>query len=194
MTCIALFGTSADPPHRGHAAVVTWLARQFDYVAVWAAENPFKTGQTPLAQRFRMLELMLGELPLPAGKVGLHPEFSHRRSLVSIHRAQQRWPGTQLVLVVGSDLVTQLPSWYRAEEIFAAVNILVFPRPGYPLAPEALATLERYTQVEVAEIAERVEAASSSYRLAHGHEELTPSVQAYISEHQLYQPAPHPPL
>ncbi|MFM7471741.1 MAG: nicotinate-nucleotide adenylyltransferase [Nodosilinea sp.] len=186
MARIALFGTSADPPHRGHAAVVTWLARQFDYVAVWAAENPFKTGQTPLKQRFRMLELMLTELPLPEGKVGLHPELSHRRSLVSIHRAQEQWPGSQLVLVIGSDLVTQLLSWYRAEEIFAAVDILIFPRPGYPITLEGLAALRRYTQVEVADITERVEAASSSYRLTSGYEDLTPAVQAYISEHHLY--------
>ncbi|MFZ4638807.1 MAG: nicotinate-nucleotide adenylyltransferase [Nodosilinea sp.] len=187
MARIALFGTSADPPHRGHAAVLTWLAGQFDYVAVWAAENPFKTGQTPLNQRFRMLELMLRELQLPGEKVGIHPELSHRRSLVSIHRAQQQWPGSQLVLVIGSDLVTQLLSWYRAEDIFAAVGILIFPRPGYPITPEGLAALEQHTQVEVAEIAERVDAASSSYRLTSGTNDLTPAVRAYIAEHNLYR-------
>ncbi|MEM6592470.1 MAG: nicotinic acid mononucleotide adenylyltransferase, partial [Cyanobacteria bacterium P01_C01_bin.73] len=40
MTRIALFGTSADPPHQGHQAILTWLARRFNHVAVWAADNP----------------------------------------------------------------------------------------------------------------------------------------------------------
>jgi Cytidylyltransferase-like len=50
----ALFGTSADPPTLGHQAILEWLATQFDEVAVWAADNPFKVQQTPLYHRQTM--------------------------------------------------------------------------------------------------------------------------------------------
>ncbi len=189
MLRIALFGTSADPPHRGHAAILTWLAQHFDYVAVWTAENPFKSCQTPLEKRFDMLRLMLGELQLPPDRVDLRQDLSHRWSIVSIERAQACWPGARLVLVVGSDLVNQLLTWHRAEDILAAVEVLVVPRPGYPITPEGLADLGHYTQVKIANTDEVVDVASSSCRQIDDTDNVTPAVRDYISQHQLYQPA-----
>jgi len=188
MPRIALFGTSADPPHRGHAAILTWLAQHFDHVAVWTAENPFKSCQTPLENRFDMLRLMLEELQLPPDRVGLRQDLSHRWSIVSIERAQACWPGAPLVLVVGSDLVNQLLTWHRAEDILAAVEVLVVPRPGYPITPEGLANLRHYTQVEIANTAETIDVASSSCRQIDDTDNLTPAVRHYITQHQLYQP------
>lgn len=65
---IALFGTSADPPHQGHCEILRWLATQFDHVAVWASDNPFKTHQSPLGDRSAMLRLMIGDIPAPVGR------------------------------------------------------------------------------------------------------------------------------
>jgi nicotinate-nucleotide adenylyltransferase len=192
MPRIALFGTSADPPHRGHAAILTWLAQHFDYVAVWTAENPFKSCQTPLDNRFDMLQLMLDELQLPPERIGLRRDLSHRWSIVSIERAQACWPEAQLVLVIGSDLINQLPSWHRAKDILAAVEVLIVPRPGYPIMAESLANLSRHTQVEIASTAELVDVASSSCRQVDGRNHLTPAVRHYISQHHLYQPSPQP--
>lgn len=186
MIRIALFGTSADPPHRGHAAILTWLATQFDHVAVWTANNPFKEHQTSLSDRFRMLELMIKELEVLPGRVQLHPELSHMRSIISIEQAQERWPNAQLFLVVGSDLVEQLPTWYRAQDIFAAVNILIVPRPGYAITEAGLSALEPYTQVTMADIPQQIDVASSDYRHADAELALTPAVQAYIAQHHLY--------
>jgi len=93
-----------------------------------------------------------------------------------------------LVLVVGSDLVNQLLTWHRAEDILAAVEVLVVPRPGYPITPEGLANLRHYTQVEIANTAETIDVASSSCRQIDDTDNLTPAVRHYITQHQLYQP------
>ncbi len=186
MTRIALFGTSADPPHRGHATVLTWLASQFDHVAVWTANNPFKEHQTSLGDRCRMLQLLIDDLEVPTGQVKLHPELSHMRSIISIERAQQQWPEAQLTLVVGSDLVPQLPRWYRANDVFAAVDILVVPRPGYPIAETDLAPLRQQTTVTMATLPQQVDVASSDYRQADADLALTPAVHTYIAQHHLY--------
>lgn len=186
MTRIALFGTSADPPHRGHAAILTWLTTQFDQVAVWTANNPFKDHQTSLLDRFRMLELLIEELDISPGQVQIHPELSHQRSIVSIERAQQQWPEASLALVVGSDLVEQLPKWYRANDIFAAVDILVVPRPGYAITKAGLGALSQHTRVEVAAMPEPVDVSSSHYRYAEDDLDLTPAVKTYIAQHQFY--------
>lgn len=186
MKTIALFGTSADPPHQGHCAILCWLATHFDHVAVWTANNPFKTHQTTLADRFCMLELLIEDLEVPPGRVQLHPELGHMRSIISIERAQQKWPGAELTLVIGADLVHQLPHWYRASEIFEAVNILVVPRPGYCLDDPNLAELrQRGARVEVATLPQQYDVSSSRYREAEI-AELPPAVQAYIEQNHLY--------
>ncbi|PSR18366.1 nicotinic acid mononucleotide adenylyltransferase [filamentous cyanobacterium CCP3] len=188
---IALFGTSADPPHRGHAAILSWLATQFDHVAVWTANNPFKAHQTDLGDRFRMLELLIDELDTPSGRVQVHPELSHMRTVVTLERARQIWPNAQFSLVVGADLVEQLPTWYRAEEIFAVVDILVIPRPGYGLTEAGLADLRQHTRVTVAAMP-AIDVSSSRYRQCDDAPDparapkLTPAVQAYIAQHHLY--------
>lgn len=186
MTRIALFGTSADPPHRGHAAILSWLATEFDHVAVWTSNNPFKEHQTPLHNRFRMLELLIGELEAPQGAVAIHPELSHMRTIVCIERAQQKWPGAEFFLVIGADLVKQIATWYRAEDLFAAVNLLVVPRPGYDVSEAALLYLRQRTRVEVAAMPQPVDVSSSHYRHEEDAMDLTPAVQAYVSQTQLY--------
>lgn len=186
MTAIALFGTSADPPHQGHCAILSWLAGRFDHVAVWTANNPFKAHQTSLSDRFRMLELLIEALEVPPGVVQLHPELSHMRSIVSIERAQQKWPEASLTLVIGADLVEQLPHWYRAADILAAVRVLVIPRPGHSLAPPALAQLlQQGAVLEIAEMSKQYDISSSQYREAET-AELPPAVQAYIEQNHLY--------
>jgi nicotinate-nucleotide adenylyltransferase len=187
MTTIALFGTSADPPHRGHQAILGWLATSFDHVAVWTANNPFKEHQTDLADRFRMLELMIDDIEAPPGRVLLHPELSHMRSIVSIERAQQIWPGAEFTLVVGADLVPQLSRWYRAQDIFRAVNILVVPRPGYGLTQDDLMELRHQgARIAIAEMPHQYDVSSSRFRQEEEYASLPSVIQAYIDQNHLY--------
>lgn len=184
---IALFGTSADPPHWGHQAILQWLAQHFDQVAVWAADNPFKQHQSTLSARFTMLRLLIDELPDPHDNVQLYPELSHARSIVTIEQARQRWPQAELTLVIGADLVTQLPQWYRSADIFAQVKILIFPRPGYPLLEDDLMELRQQgAQVAIADMPALYDVSSSRYRQSDRPTELPPVIQAYIDQHDLY--------
>jgi nicotinate-nucleotide adenylyltransferase len=125
----------------------------------------------------------------------VHPELSHMRTVVTLERARQLWPEAEFSLVVGADLVEQLPSWYRADEVLAAVNILVIPRPGYDLSEASLATLGQHTAVTVAQMPS-IDVSSSRFRQCDhpsGHPSgqaeapgLTPAVQTYIAQHHLY--------
>ncbi|HEY9889549.1 MAG TPA: nicotinate-nucleotide adenylyltransferase [Candidatus Obscuribacterales bacterium] len=184
---IALFGTSADPPHRGHCEILRWLSTQFDHVAVWASDNPFKAHQSPLRDRAAMLRLMIRDIDAPQGTIALHKELSHPRSLMSAQRAQALWPGADLTLVVGADLIEQLPHWYKAPELFAAVNILVVPRPGYDLSDHDLREVrQRGGRVAIAAIPETFDISSSYYRQTDDPDALPKAVRAYIDQKKLY--------
>lgn len=183
---IALFGTSADPPTAGHQAILNWLSHQFDQVAVWAADNPFKSHQTPLVHRMAMLQLLIDDIDPSRQNIHLYPELSHPRTLYTVEAARKQWPNADLTLVIGSDLVTQLLSWHRVDELLQQINLLVIPRPGYLLKEPALAELRRKeANVSIADLT-GLNTSSTAYR-EHGETEgLTPPIEAYIHREQLY--------
>lgn len=183
---IALFGTSADPPTWGHQTILAWLGQRYAQVAVWAADNPFKAGQTPLRHRQAMLTALVQGMDPPAAPVRVYPELSHRYTITTVGLARDRWPNHALALAIGSDLVAQLPQWYRAAELLAQVSLVVVPRPGYAIAPTALDRLRHLgTTVTVADL-EGLDVSSSAYRRDRDPTTLPPAVVAYIRHHQLY--------
>ena len=187
MTRIALFGTSADPPHQGHQAIMRWLSQSFDYVAVWAADNPYKTHQTPLFNRTAMLGLLINEIQSSRRNIRLHSELSHSRSIFTLERARQHWPDAEFALVVGADIVQQLPRWYRSQDIFNQVRILIIPRPGYPLEEDGLMELKQQgAQIEIATMPKMYDVSSTHYRTSIKTSALPSVIQAYIDQNDLY--------
>ena len=194
---VALFGTSADPPHLGHQSILLWLSEQFDQVVVWAADNPYKERQSPIGDRAQMLRLLIDTLQPAAAtsNISVNQQLSDRYSINSITRARQIWPKADFSFVVGADLLAQLPKWYQAQEIFKQVKILVFPRPGYPLEQTPLDNLRQLATVEIAHPPVQYDVSSSTYRqtrcdsdrqLAYSFGTLPPIIRDYITEHNLY--------
>jgi len=190
---IALFGTSADPPTQGHGKVLAWLSAHYSQVAVWAADNPFKQHQASFEHRNAMLRALIAALN--GDNVSLDPELSDRRSLITVERAQRRWPQATLTLVVGSDLVAQLPSWYQAEKLLSQVKLLVVPRPGTPLSHGSLLPLQAVgAEVTIAEM-EGLDVSSTAFRNSCKRigsdrtldELLAPAVRDYVYQHGLYR-------
>jgi nicotinate-nucleotide adenylyltransferase len=97
-----------------------------------------------------------------------------------------RWVDAELTLVVGADLAGQLPRWFRAEELLQKVNLLVVPRPGYPVATEDLDRLSQLgAAVTIADLAPPA-VSSTQYREQGNPDSITPVIQAYIDREQLY--------
>lgn len=197
---IALFGTSADPPTAGHQAILRWLSQNFDLVAVWASDNPFKSHASPLEHRSKMLKLLIEEIKPTGQNIQLCQEISSPRTIVTVEKAKEIWPGADFTVVIGSDLVSRqaqgndqnhkgLPilSWYRVEDLLRQVQLLVVPRPGYPLSDADLEQL--YTLgagVAIADLAAPA-VSSTAYRENKDTTSLTPPVKAYIHQEHLYE-------
>jgi len=185
MLKVALFGTSADPPTRGHLAILCWLSQHFDQVAVWASDNPFKSHQTALDHRTEMLRLLVGDLDLR--NIQVYPELSNSRTVITVEQAQERWQGAEFTLVVGSDLVRQLPKWFRARDLLDRVELLVVPRPGYSISDSELDPLRQIgADVTIADL-NAPNVSSTAYREQGETEGVTSPIQAYIDREQLYR-------
>ncbi|MCT7951226.1 nicotinate-nucleotide adenylyltransferase [Ancylothrix sp. C2] len=187
MTKIALFGTSADPPTTGHQKILTWLSQHFDSVAVWASDNPFKAHQTPLEHRQTMLWLLIEHITPKPENITLYPDLSHSRTIITVEQAKQKWPQAEFTLVIGSDLLNQLPRWYRAEDLLQQVKLLIIPRPGYAIDDfSRLQELrEKKAKFEIASI-KGLAVSSTEYREKGASEVLTAPVEDYIHKQKLY--------
>ena len=186
MKKIALFGTSADPPTAGHQTILRWLAHHYDLVVVWASDNPFKQHHTTLQHRTKMLRLAIAEINSTSDKISLYPELSDRRTLITVNRARQIWGEAEFTLVIGSDILTQISSWYRIEELLAKVKILIVPRPGYSINESDLDALRNIGGRCTIATLNAPQVSSSAYRLKGDETVLTPAVENYILQQDLY--------
>ena len=190
MQQIVLFGTSADPPTVGHQTILRWLAQHYDLVIVWASDNPFKQHHTTLEHRTEMLRRAIAEINTPRHNISLHPELSDRRTLVTLNKAKQIWQqDVEFTLVIGSDLLTQISSWYRIKELLQEVKILVVPRPDYAVNQHDLAALKSLGGRWAIATFNAPKVSSSAYRLHGNKTVLTPAVENYILQHHLYDSA-----
>lgn len=128
---IALLGTSADPPTRGHRALLEGLLTLYPRVATWASDNPIKRHQAPLAVRTALLGALVDAIADP--RLSLEQDLSSPWAIETLERARCRWPSRELVFVVGSDLAPQIPRWKRAAAVLGHCRLAIAPRAGWPL-------------------------------------------------------------
>jgi nicotinate-nucleotide adenylyltransferase len=189
---IALFGTSADPPTRGHQALLEGLVQLYPQVATWASDNPQKHHGAPLQQR----AILLGELvaAIDNSRLTHRQELSSPWAITTLERAADQWPGSELVFVVGSDLAAQIPSWKQAEAVLKACVLAIAPRAGWPLQPKQLDQLTQLGGRIVILPLQVPASASSAVRQTPDPAQLPAALLPLLLEHNLYGLAGDPSL
>jgi nicotinate-nucleotide adenylyltransferase len=181
---VALFGTSADPPTRGHQALLEGLLQLYPTVATWASDNPLKQHGAPLEQR----AALLGQLVTAIG----NPRLRHRQELSSpwaittLERAATCWPGCDLVFVVGSDLAPQVAGWKQAQAVLERCVLAIAPRAGFPLQPSSLEALETLGGRVITLNLEVPATASSAVRQNPDPSQIPAALVPLLLEHNLY--------
>jgi nicotinate-nucleotide adenylyltransferase len=137
---IGIFGGTFDPPHAGHVAAARAVIEQLglDRLLLVVANDPWqKSGQrtvSPAADRYALTELVAGEIPgAEASRLEMErggPSYSVETAEEILAEAGGR--PTELFLVVGADLVPELGSWHRSEDLRRLVTLAVVSRPTGP--------------------------------------------------------------
>lgn len=194
---IGFFGGTFDPVHVGHVAPVRAARRELELDRVLylpTAIPPHKTERrlTRASARFAMLELAL--LDQEGLYVSDH-ELVLDRPTYTVHSLEhfsREFPGADLVLLVGSDAFTELPSWRRWRDIVSLATVAVLDRPsgGDELVPELRELVEDERAWLLDTPRHAVSGTSLRDRLAAGEEpssgELAPAVLRYIRKYGLY--------
>ena len=181
---IALLGTSADPPTRGHQALLEGLCKQFPRVATWASDNPSKQHVIELNQRLELLDALVQSINNP--RLELVQELSSPFAITTVTRAEQRWPGLDLCFVVGSDLISQIPRWKEAASLLQRCRLVIVPRQGWPIQHQDLDQLRNLGgQVEILPLTIPA-TASSSIRRRPAADQIPAALHPLLLKHNFY--------
>ena len=184
VAAIALLGTSADPPTRGHQVLLEGLLNRYGQVATRASDNPLKQHDAPLSLRAMLLSQLVEQLQDERLELAQH--LSSPYTLITLQRAAQHWPDRELVFVVGSDLASQIPRWKQSDGWLPQCRLAIAPRKGWPLQDANLQALRDLGgRVELLDL-EVPATASSQLRRQPNAAEIPESVWPLLLQHNLY--------
>ena len=140
-----ILGGTFDPVHNGHLILGEnfRLHCQLDRVLfIPAATSPLKQTQqtTPPVHRLKMLELAIADNPsfsistIEFDRKGI----SYTIDTLTALKKHVDFQNDDLYLLIGSDNLQLLSKWHSPEKIMAACQLVVYPRPGYPVAQNPL--------------------------------------------------------
>lgn len=160
---IALFGSSFNPPHKGHAAVLEFLAGQNRFDEIWLVpvyKHPFAKDLWPYKIRLRLTKLLLTGLLHKSCKNKKTPPTKARattknwqRTLLKIceiekqlgknpsymfdtvRELKKKHPKNTFTLILGSDCKKDLPKWHRYTELKKLIQFYFVPRKGFENSP-----------------------------------------------------------
>lgn len=179
----AVFGGSFDPPHVGHVLAATWALSTTEIealVVIPALEHAFGKPLAPFAHRRRMCELAFA--PLRGVVVSdLEARLGGASYTVrTLEELRRRSPDVALKLLIGSDLVDEVPRWHQGHRVPELAELLVVGRGGHANGGEQLVMPE----ISSTDIRARLREGRSA-------EGLVPrAVLRYAERHGLYRGTP----
>jgi nicotinate-nucleotide adenylyltransferase len=144
-----ILGGTFDPPHVGHLIVAQEVAARLALDHVWflpAGTPPHKAGQhiSPPADRLAMVSVAVagnatfGVCDAELMRSG--PSYTAD----TLTELRGRWgPDCEITLILGWDMVADLPQWHAPERVIAQVDrVAAVHRPGVSARDEELERLE----------------------------------------------------
>ncbi len=139
---IALFGGSFNPPHIAHQLVCTYALSCGGFDQLWMVptfKHAFEKPLAPYADRVAMceraVEMFGGRVLVSRIEEELGGESY---TLNTVEAIEKKVPRARLSLVVGADLLHELPSWHRYDELQKLVSMFVIGRAGFEASPGAV--------------------------------------------------------
>lgn len=161
---------------------------------VWlipTGRHRFKQTMTPAEQRKSMVEIMLAtvfgaSVPVYLDTTELEQPAIPSTTFDLIRQMRAKYPDYEFSLIIGADLVEQIPYWAHGTELLAATPFLIVPRLGCNLPPELPSTMrvvssECHTDVSSSTVRAMIRKGMRLDGI------LPPGVLAHIRRHGLYR-------
>ncbi len=187
---IGILGGSFDPIHSAHIRIAEAALQQLalDRVMFVVANQPWQKVDeqvvTDARIRFEMVEIALRDRD---GLIASDIEIERGGFSYTIDTAKQltsEYSGTELWLIIGSDVAASLSTWVSHEELADLVHLGVVVRPGY-----SVGSLDGWRSNTVEILPSETSATEIRKAIAHGEnpEDLAPEVYEFIKKRGLYK-------
>lgn len=131
---VGILGGTFNPPHVGHALLAHSMLATEELEQLWVMpvfEHPFGKASTDFEARLEMCRLAFAHLGDAVRVVDIErhlPSPSYTvQTLSALHAVR---PGIKPTLVIGSDIVPELPRWRDPERLPQLSRLVVVPRQG----------------------------------------------------------------
>lgn len=149
---IAVYGGSFNPPHIGHALVMSWLLWSRRAEAVWLLptyDHAFGKNLAPWDDRLALCEAMAELVNGPVSVCTIERELpAPSYTIDTLTELARRHPEHRFRLVIGSDNLAVLDKWKDWDRIAAGFDPIVVGRAGYP-SPEGAVVFPEVSSTEV---------------------------------------------
>jgi len=177
---IGFYGGSFDPPHVAHLLAAAWVLATTEVDRVLVAptyKHPLeKRSRASFEHRMAMCELAMADLERVQVSRVEEELGGDSLTLRTLEELIRRHPQDSFRLILGSDLIDEVPRWHRYDEIVAKAQPIIVPRSGFCDGSAVALPAVSSTDVRT--------------RIADGKavDQLIPrSVAHYIDEHGLYR-------
>ena len=134
---IAIYGGAFDPFHKGHLATIVRLlesGRVDSVIVVPCSDRPDKSGTLGAEHRLAMARLGVDSRFAGDNRVEVSDAQVARRAgfatIDLLSYFKKELPTADLFVVIGEELVRDLPSWKDPERLKQEAHFLVLRRPG----------------------------------------------------------------
>ena len=187
---IGIFGGTFDPPHTGHLIIAELAREQLKldkvvFVPAFTPPHKLHREHASPAQRYRMVKLAIrGNKFFEASRMELNRKgISY--TVDTLKSFRQKYPRSELFLIVGSDNLVDFDLWRSPSEILTMATVAVYER-------EAILPKRNSSLNEIKLSGPRIDISSSSIRkrIMEGRtiRYLIPmAVEAFIAKQKLYK-------
>lgn len=182
-----IFSGSFNPIHIGHLALANYLCEYEGLDEVWflvSPQNPLKVQSELWSDELRLhlVKLAIGDYPR---FLASDFEFHLPRPSYSVHtleKLRQSYPEREFQLIIGADNWVCFDRWFQPERIIAENQILIYPRPDFPIEKDELPKTVRLVDSPLFEISSTFirQALSEGKDIRYF---LHPEVWKYIASH-----------
>lgn len=181
---VALLGGSFNPPHVGHVLAAHYVRSTEPVDEVWlmpSFRHPFGKTLVVFEHRLRMCELIAKDASGWLKVSDVEREVpGEGRTVDTLDHLVAKHPGWRFTLVIGSDILKDLPHWKDFDRIERLARVLVLHRAGFP-SPRAVGP--PLAEVSSTDIRQRLLAGELPVGL------VPRAVLAYVREQGLYRGA-----
>ena len=194
---IGIYGGSFNPIHHGHLILAQHVAELcgLQKMLMIPCHTPVHKSPSELAPahlRWLMVQESVKDHPLLEG---CDIEINRKGPSYTVDTMEQlheQYPSCQFSMMIGSDTLVQLSTWYKPERILQLCRLLVLYRPGFPVenpsqylpegfGDECITMIEApHLQISSSDIRQRVAEGRSIRYLT------TDKTVQIIGQHQLY--------